>query len=378
MKFKIRFIDQVVGAFILIAVAGIVVILVSIGINQRWFARNYSFTSTFASGDGLSVGMPIVLKGFEIGKVTRISLTADNRVTMEFTVQDTYIEKITQNSVIELVSSPIGLGSSLKLHPGKGSGPPLTEHSVIPTLASPEGKKLAEEGLVELPQGEDVIGSVLDKVNPVLDELRTTLAQAKKLVGDVDLAFTGKGGPVGGMVNELARTPARVNRTIDSANNTIDIVNTRVDSITGSVNRVTDKANEILGRIDTVARNLEDISANLKTTSEGLKETRGLATRLLDPKGSIDTILNDQNALYNQVTDAIKSTNQIIAQVRGFVEYVNGTRPQISSILEKGRSALDEGKDVLEAVKNNPLLKGGVPERKTQDTTLKSYRDEDF
>jgi len=33
---------------------------------------------------------------------------------------------------------------------------------------------------------------------------------------------------------------------------------------------------------------------------------------------------------------------------------------------------------VLEAVKNNPLLRGGVPETKAQTSTLKSYRDEDF
>jgi phospholipid/cholesterol/gamma-HCH transport system substrate-binding protein len=378
MKFKIRFVDQVVGIFVLVALAGIAVILIFIGLNQRWFARNYLFTSIFVSGDGLSVGMPVMLKGFEIGKVSRISLTADNRVDMEFSVQDTYYSKVTPNSVIELVSSPIGLGTSLKFHPGKGSGPPLAEHTVIPTLASAEGRRLAEAGLVELPQGEDVIGSVIDKVNPILDELRSTLAQAKRLVGDVDTAVTGRGGPIGGMVNELARTPARVNKTIDSVNTTVDTVNTRVDAITKDVNRITERANEILGRIDTVSQNLEAISANLKVTSEGLRDTRGLATRLLDPKGSIDTILNDQNALYGQVTDAIKSTNEILAQVRSFVDYVNGTKPQISSILEKGRETLDQGKDVLEAVKNNPLLRGGVPAKKEQGPTLKSYRDEEF
>jgi phospholipid/cholesterol/gamma-HCH transport system substrate-binding protein len=385
MKFKVRFVDQVVGIFVLVALAGIVVLLVFMGFNQRWFARNYSFTSTFASGDGLSVGMPIVLKGFQIGKVTRISLTADNRVDMEFSIQDTYYEKVTPNSVIELVSSPIGLGTSLRFHPGRGAGPPIPEHSAIPTLGSPEGRRLVEEGLVELPQGEDVIGSVLDKVNPILDEVRATLAQAKRLVADVDTAVTGKGGPIGGMVNQLALTPAKVNRTVDLANGVVDrvntvvdTVNTRVDGITLSVNRITDRTNEILTRIDKVSRNLEDISANLKSTSEGLRDTKGLATRLLDPKGSVATILDDQNALYGQVTDALKNANQIIAQVRSFVDYVNSTKPQISSILEKGRDTLDQGKDVLEAVKNNPLLRGGVPAKREQGPTLKSYRDEDF
>jgi phospholipid/cholesterol/gamma-HCH transport system substrate-binding protein len=371
MKFRIRFVDQIVGIFVLLAIVGIAVILIFIGINQRWFAKNYYFTSTFPSGEGLAVGMPIMLQGFEIGKISRSSLTTDNRVDIEFSVEDTYYDKILPYTVIELISSPIGLGTTLKLHPGKAKGRPLPEHSLIPSLNSPEGQEYVDKGLVEMPKGEDVIGSVLAKVNPILDETRNTIAQLRRVATDVDLALNGKGGPVGSMVNELSLTPARLNRTID-------IVNDRVDTITNDVNVITGKTEDILGRIDTVTKNLQDISENLKATSEGLKDTKGLAMRLLDPKGSVNSFMNDDNALYNQVDEALKNLNQITVQIKGFVDYVNGTRPQISNLLEKGSTTLDQGKDVLEAVKNNPLLKGGVPEKKPQSSTLNSYRDEDF
>ena len=49
MKFRIRFADQVVGAFLLLAVLGIAAILVLVGINQRWFAKDYVFRSRFDS-----------------------------------------------------------------------------------------------------------------------------------------------------------------------------------------------------------------------------------------------------------------------------------------------------------------------------------------
>ncbi len=48
MKFKIRFADQIVGLFLLVGVLGVAAILILIGINQRWFAKNYYFTSRFA------------------------------------------------------------------------------------------------------------------------------------------------------------------------------------------------------------------------------------------------------------------------------------------------------------------------------------------
>jgi phospholipid/cholesterol/gamma-HCH transport system substrate-binding protein len=382
MKFKIRFAEQVVGIFVLLAIVAVAAILIFVGVNQRWFARNYHFTSRFETGGGLAVGMPIMLKGFEIGKVSRVSLNEDNQVDIEFSIQDTYYGKVLPYSILELTSSPIGLGVTLKFHPGAKGGPPVEEGSFIPSLDIPEGRALVEQELVVIPRGEDVIGSVIAKVNPILEEVRTTLTQIKRLVTNVDAALAGKGGPLGEAIAGLAATPAKVNRVVDETGLKVNDIASRVNAVLGKIDTVSADLMEISrttkGTLGTLSTDLEAITANLKTTTEGLRETRGLATRLLDPKGSLDTILNDQNALYKQVDSALKSTNAVIAQLKGFVEYINSTRPQISSILEKGRDTLEQGKEVLEAVKNNPLLRGGVPVQQQQTSTLKSYRDEDF
>jgi phospholipid/cholesterol/gamma-HCH transport system substrate-binding protein len=375
MKFKIRFAEQIVGFFVLLAIVGVAVILIFIGINQRWFARNYEYLSKFASGDGLSVGMPIMLKGFEIGKVAKISLTTADEVDIVFTIHDTYYDRVRPNSVLELASSPIGLGVSLKFHPGKDPGSPMAEDSFIPTTDSPEGRALIEAGKVVLPKGEDVIGSVISKLNPILDETRSAISQIRRVATSLEAAFSGQGGPVGTMVADLSQTPAKVNRTIDDVTVKITTLLDKITVISDNLQDISVKTRGVIGDLST---NLDDISQNLKDMTGDLKNTQGLAKRLLDPKGSIDTFLNDSNALYNQVDTAIKSANGIITQIRSFVDFVNGTRPQVSSILEKGRDTLDTAKDVLEAAKNNPLLKGGVPARVEQTTPLNSYRQEDF
>ena len=375
MKFKIRFADQIVGLFILVAVIGVAAILIFVGINQRWFAKNYYYTSRFVSGDGLSVGMPIMLKGFEIGKISRISLNAQNEVDVRFYVEDTYYAKVQPNSVLELASSPIGLGSALKFHPGTGAMQPLPELSFIPTLDSDVGRRLVEEGLVEIPKGEDVIGSVIAKINPLLDEAKSTIIEFKKVATTVDSGLSGRGGPLGTMVTDLSTTPARVNRTVDSLSTKIDELLGKVNVIADNLTDISVKANGVVGDLSV---NLDVISQNLKEMTGDLKNTQGLVKRLLDPKGSIDTFLNDSNELYNQVDTAIKNVNGIILQLKSFAEFINDTRPQVSGILEKGNTTLNSVNDVLEAAKNNPLLKGGVPPRPVPATPLSSYRDEDF
>jgi len=382
MKFRIRFADQLVGVFLVVALLAVAVILVLLGINQRWFAKDYQFQSRFDSAGGLSVGMPIMLKGFEIGKIERIALNDDNQVDVVFSIQDTYYDKVLPNSVLELTASPIGLGVTLNFHPGASAGSPRPEYSFIPSLDLPEGQDLVSAGLVVIPRGEDVIGSVIGKLNPILDEVRSTVAQLKRILGTVDLALQGKGGPVGEMVVDLAGTPDRLNALVEDVGARIAVISRDANAAIGTFGDVAATAQET---VDSLSRDLAVITGNLKTTTDGLTETRGLVTRLLDPKGSVATILNDQNALYGQiegslrqVQEAVTGVNRIVEQVNAFVDYLNGTRPQISGILETGRTTLEKGNDVLEAVKNNPLLRGGVPESKQQTTTLKSYRDEDF
>ena len=374
MKFKIRFADQIVGFFVLFAIVAVAAILIFIGVNQRWFARNYYFTSRFSSGDGLAPGMAIMLKGFEIGKISKISLNESNEVDAEFYVQDTYYDRVKRNSVLDLTSSPIGLGVSLKFYPGKNQDPPMPEHSFIPALDTEQGRRLVDEGLVVIPRGEDVIGSVIAQINPLLSEIRSTVTEIRHVSTTVDTALSGNGGPMGTMVSDLSTTPARVNKAVDG----ISVkVNTLLDKLTVISDNLNDISVQTRGVVGDFSTNLDVISKNLKDMTGDLKNTQGLAKRLLDPKGSVDTFLNDSNELYNQVDSAIKNANGIILQVRSFVDYINGARPQVSSILEKGSTTLDTANDVLEAAKNNPLLKGGVPAR-PQPVPLSSYRDEEF
>jgi phospholipid/cholesterol/gamma-HCH transport system substrate-binding protein len=347
MRFRIRFADKIVGVFILLAILGVAAALILLGVNQRWFARNYTFWTRFASAEGLTPGMPIKLKGFEIGKVDEIRLGQDNLVEMDFHVYDTYYTRVVAGSVLERASSALGLGTGLLFHPGTSGTPALPEQSFIPSSDMEEGRLLlaAERGAA--PDQSDPIATLLGQVQPVLVEIDRTVVAIREVADTLNRDLQGKGGgPLAATLNDVAGT-AR-------------------------------SANALVARLDAVAANLEMISANLGTLSSGLSDPTGLAKRLLDPKGSVATILDDNNELYNQIRASLGELNAVIAQLAEFTRFVNSTQPQILGLLEQGRTTLDQGQDVLEAVKNNPLLRGGVPDRPEQQTTFQSYRDEEF
>jgi len=136
------------------------------GRKQRWFAKDFVYHSQFNSSAGVSVGTGILYKGFQIGRITKVSLNKENLVDVTFSVYDTFIEKATEHSMLELVVSPIGLGTQLLFHPGK-SATKLPEHSFIPSYDSPEGKSLVENNLVDRATRDDTITQLLSNVNPL-------------------------------------------------------------------------------------------------------------------------------------------------------------------------------------------------------------------
>jgi phospholipid/cholesterol/gamma-HCH transport system substrate-binding protein len=283
--------------------------------------------------------------------VTDIALNDENDVDVIFEIHDTYYDRVKPNSVLEHTSNPLGLGGGLHFHPGANRKDPLPENSFIPSLDFESGRDLVARGLVAIPEGRDAVNTILAKVEDVLDNLNETLVPIQSLINTVDGSLSGTSeGPLADMIVD------------------IDLLIAELSSL------IQDTKGSIAG----ILANVEGITGNLEQTTAGLTDPTGIVTKVLDPKGSIAKILDDDYILFNQIEEILRGLNDTVSELEEFTAFINKSQPQISGILEKGREALDEGKDVLEGLKNNPLLRGGIPEVKEQATTFESYRDEEF
>ncbi|MEE8441400.1 MAG: MlaD family protein [Spirochaetia bacterium] len=364
MKLRYRFANQVVGVFVILAVALTVVLIVLMGANQRWFKKNYYYHSNFTTAGDLSTSMPITFRGFTIGKVTAITLQEDNNVDVEFYIQEEFIDKVNEDSLIQIVTNPLG-GGQIIFHQGRMPTDPPPEGTVIPTYDSKQGLRLREENRVIVLRSTDPIAQALGQIDPILLNVDRVLTNLAVLTDDLNATLRGEAsGPVAGIlaaaegaVAELEQTVVRVNRVIDDT---------------------TEQIASLLGEV-------EGITGNLEATTAALRDPTGLIPMLLNPKGSIATLLNDDNVLFDQIVGiigdlelSIESLQGSIAEVQQFTEYLNTAQPQITSILEEGRQTLDASQDVIESLRNNPLLRGGIPEAQEQPTTFQSIRDEEF
>ena len=120
MKFKIRFSEQIVGVFIILALVSLIFVIVMLGRSHRWFSRDAVFYTELDSVTGISKNMPVLYKGFTIGNVKSFGLNDRDSVSIYFSIYAEHRERVKQGSLVEIVTSPIGLGNQFILHPGKG------------------------------------------------------------------------------------------------------------------------------------------------------------------------------------------------------------------------------------------------------------------
>jgi phospholipid/cholesterol/gamma-HCH transport system substrate-binding protein len=92
----------------------------------------------------------------------------------------------------------------------------------------------------------------------------------------------------------------------------------------------------------------------------------------------VATFLDDNNRLYNQIEGLLDDAVASMGEVKNFSSILSTARPQILELLEEGREAVKLGQDVLEGLRNNPLLRGGITPRLRTPTTQQGYRDEVF
>ena len=315
MKFKIRYADQIVGIFIVLSLVSLIFVIVMLGRSQRWFSKDYSYSTILPSATGLSKNMTVQFRGFTIGSVKNFYLTENDDVEVIFVIHDEYHLRVKKGSLVEMQVSPIGLGNQFLFHFGKGDV--LAEGSFVPVVGSAQAMELIRQGLAVEPYYDDSITILVGRINAILADLEEALGPGSdsteigKIMGSVQKTLSG--------VEELPQT---LDQTIES----------------------------VIKMLDGILAELNPILADVSKLTAGLSDPDSIVFKLLDSDGEV-------------YTDLVKSFNSISSILDSLDKTAAFLPPQIPGLLMELRVTMKSAEDVLVSLANNPLLRGGVPQK---------------
>jgi phospholipid/cholesterol/gamma-HCH transport system substrate-binding protein len=391
VKFKIRFAEQIVGVFIIAALAVIVLVIFLLGSKQRWFIKDAVFKTYFLSASGLGENMSVLYKGFTIGNVKTFRLTEDNEVEVSFSIYKEYVSRVKEGSLVDLNVSPIGLGNQFLFYPGVGEEL-VVEGAYIPTVSSAQGQTLIQLGLASVPSKNDSISNILSQVDALTQTLNDTLQDVQTALKGTDATTLGRSlkgveniivgldGQLNKVVDELPALLANIQTLTAELETTLQVVNgalagtetTALGRVVGSVDialaglapklgPIADNANALIGQINReLPTTLENVNGVLKELPAVLVEVQSLLAKLNEPDGLVASALDVNGPIYTGLTSAIASINGILKDI----DTTTDTLPsQVPAMLMELHSLLRKVDDILVSVQNNPIFKNGIPDQ---------------
>lgn len=289
-----------VGALTSVAIA-ILFIGYSFLKGNNVFSSENTFYTEYDNVDGLTISKPVLVSGFQIGRVSKLTLLPNGKIKTEFKINDDY--EIPSNTVAQIVSADLLGSKAIVFELGNSTtmardGDPLLSDVQANLMEKVEPLQKKIENLVVK------LDSVLSGVNSVLDanfqrdfkssvqSISISLKNLEKITGDVD----------GLMGSERSR---------------LSNIMSNLESITNNFKNNNEKINSILANLDNLSDDLSktEIKATVDNANQAMKDFAAITTKINNGEGSLGLLIKDEK-LYNNLNNASQNLDQLVEDLK--------------------------------------------------------------
>ncbi|MFD2597417.1 MlaD family protein [Sphingobacterium corticis] len=289
-----------VGALTAIAIALLFIGYSFLKGNDVFTSENTYYTE-YNNVDGLSASKPVMVNGYQIGRVSSLKMQENGKIRTEFKIKGDY--EIPSNTVARIVSADLLGSKAIVFDLGNSTtmardGDPLLSDIQANLMEKVEPLQHKVENLVVK------LDSVLSAVNTALDDefqrdfkqslrsISVSLSNVEKITNDVE-------GLVGSERMRLAQ------------------IMMNLESITTNFKKYDGQINSILGNLDTMSNNLAqvEIKETVDNANKAMQEVHAITQKIQNGDGSLSLLINDDK-LYNNLNNASLNLDNLVKDLK--------------------------------------------------------------
>lgn len=286
--YKFSWMEKVVGITSVIVAVLLFILILFIGRANEWFRPSVRYYTILNSASDVTPGKKILYKGTVVGKISDISIQADDTFKVSFYIYSEYTNKMRQDSLFVVTSELLG-GRKFEILPGSEQSAILREGDLVYSTDTYEGKILSKLKGYYSPQ-EDInrvinnvslitsflldyireggdLEKILINVNEILESVNTSITRLNETTLPSVDAIVSRDLPV--MIKELNDVLNELevllkNEDIKDILKNVDKITHDVSQVTGDINKNRKDINNLISNLEKLSRNLNDIAAALR------------------------------------------------------------------------------------------------------------------
>lgn len=272
------------------------------------FSHKYYLYALYPKIDNLIPASPLLLNGYKIGQVTKISLVQhgkDSKVLVRFLLTEDV--QIPKGSIARAISSDL-LGSKA-VEVIFNDTTAFVESGDTLVAESESGFKEALDKRIAPIQAkaENLIGSIDSAMTVV------TMILNKKTRENIEKSFES----VSRAIISLEQTAYKLDDLVGSEKAKMSSILTNLNNITGTLSKNEQKISSILSNVSSLSDSLA--KANLKeavnNAGKSLKELNILLARINDGQGTLGKLAKN-DSLYNNLNKSAEDLDKLLADLR--------------------------------------------------------------
>ncbi|RBQ03250.1 MULTISPECIES: MlaD family protein [Pedobacter] len=265
------------------------------------FSNETTLFARYSRVDGLTVSKPILINGYQIGRVAKLQLEPGGTILATLNINSKY--EIPENSIARLEGTDL-LGSK----------------AIVMSLGN--SKKMAEDGFI---LNGNVEKGLMEQVQPIqkkaeliIGKMDSILSSVNSILNpnfqkNVDKSFNS----IAGTLASLETTSKKVDGLVGSESVRIQSILKNVEGITANLNNNNQKITDILANINTVTDKFA--AANFKETldnaNNAIADLQSVISGIKNGKGSLGLLLNDDK-MYQNLNNASKNLDELMIDLK--------------------------------------------------------------
>lgn len=237
-----------IGVMVVAAAVGIILVIVSIGVQKDLFTKKYDLYFFSTSGAGFKVGMPVKLSGFKIGRIKTIELTEGAKVKVVAEVNKKYENWLRAGARATTGKEGLFGEPFIEIAMGESTGRLLMDGENIPYDKTGGFEELVEEA------------------KPILNEVKEIIRYVNSPEGDFKKSF----GNIREFTAALRQTRARLDSAIKQADETIKKTGQLVFDVNTKTVLMLDSAGGAARNLETFSLRLEPVITNAEAAASRL------------------------------------------------------------------------------------------------------------
>lgn len=285
--------------------AAITIAILIIGYNflkgNDIFVSENEFYAKYDKVDGLAISKPVLVNGYQIGRVSALTLLANGQVLAQFKIKPQY--EVPKNTIARLESTDL-LGSKAVVF---DLGNSLQYAIDGDTLNANVQANLLEQVEPIQKKAQQIISkmdSVLNSVNMILNP---------EFQKNVNRSFAS----IANTLQTLESTSKTVDGAVGIQAKRIDVILANAESISNNLKNNNQKINEMVGNFNSFSNQIAttNIKETINNANKAVSELQAAVNKVNQGTGSIALLLNDDK-LYNNLNKSASDLDKLMVDVK--------------------------------------------------------------